>query len=160
MVRRRGTDRVRSNSPVERTGESGRPKKFPFCRNDGSCRRKLAFVGRDRQSGSGGMERPFWRGCAWNTEFPANPVAMRDAGRAACTTEINVSACPIRLRERESFGAFLYDFVALSGRSFPISYSVRTVDFSSLRAWPRFRYDFYGGVRVVKPVRLWSRVSS
>lgn len=31
MVRRRGTDRVRSNSPVERTGESGRPKKFPFC---------------------------------------------------------------------------------------------------------------------------------
>ena len=69
---------------------------------------------------------------------------MRDAGRAACTTEINVSACPIRLRERESFGAFLYDFVALSGRSFPVSYSVRTVDFPSLRAWPRFRYDFYG----------------
>ena len=103
------------------------------------------------KSGSGGMERPFWRGCAWNTEFPANPVAMRDAGRAACTTEINVSACPIRLRERESFGAFLYDFVALSGRSFPVSYSVRTVDFPSLRAWPRFRYDFYGGVRVVKP---------
>ena len=53
-------------------------------------------------------------------------------------------------RERIFRGLF-YDFAALSGRSFPVSYSVRTVGFPFLRAWPRFRYDFYGGVRVVKP---------
>lgn len=160
MVRRRGTDRVRSNSPVERTGESGRPKKFPFCRNDGSCRRKLAFVGRDRQSGSGGMERPFWRGCAWNTEFPANPVAMRDAGRAACTTEINVSACPMRLRERENLSGPFLRFCRSLRSLVPCLLFCADSGFSVFAGLAAIPVRFLRRSPCRKTVRLWSRVSS